>query len=358
MMPWEGAMSDFDPDGPGSAEDGLFGVPAEPARAAVVVIPVPFQATTSFRRGTRDGPAAVLAASDQLDLTDTETGSPWRAGIAMLPPPAEIAALDRRAEAAALRVIAAGGAHTPALAADAARVNACGAAVNAWVRQQAAAILERGAIPAVLGGDHASPFGALQAAAARHPGLGVLHIDAHLDLRAAYEDFTWSHASIFYNALTRIQGLGPLVSVGVRDVGASELAFAEARGVHAWHDAAMAWSLAAGATWLSLVEQILAPLPEAVWVSFDVDGLDPSLCPNTGTPVPGGLTWRQATTLLRALAASGRRLVGFDLCEIAPGEGPAAQSWDAIVGARLLYKLAGWAIHTRQRGPRPSKGSS
>ena len=131
-----------------------------------------------------------------------------------------------------------------------------------------------------------------------------------------------------------------------------------ARGVRVWHDAALAWSLSGGVSWRSLVAEILAPLPERVWVSFDIDGLDPSLCPHTGTPVPGGLSWHQATTLLRALASSGRRIVGFDLCEVAPGPGPAGESWDAIVGARLLYKLAGWAIQGAQRGPRPSKASS
>jgi agmatinase len=341
-------MHDFDPDGPGSAEDGLFGVPADPAEAAVVVIPVPLEATTSFRRGTRDGPAAVLEASTQLDLSDLETGEPWRAGIAMLPIPEEVRAWDRKAEADALAVIEAGGAVGPTLHAAVERVNAMGEEVNRWVYERAVQILDRGAVPAVLGGDHASPFGCLQAVSERFPGVGVLHIDAHADLREAYEGFTWSHASILFNVLKHLE-VGHLVQVGLRDVGHAERAFIDAqRGrVSAWFDPEIAWALAGGEAWLALAERIVAPLPARVYVSFDIDGLDPALCPNTGTPVPGGLSWQQACALLRVLAESGREIVGFDLCEVAPGPGPAAESWDANVGARLLYKLAGWAVRTR-----------
>ncbi|MDP6368761.1 MAG: arginase family protein, partial [Planctomycetota bacterium] len=99
-------------------------------------------------------------------------------------------------------------------------------------------------------------------------------------------------------------------------------------------------AMARGETWHALMEQALEPLPQRVWITFDVDGLQPTLCPNTGTPVPGGLSWSQANVLLYLLGKSGRKIVGFDLCEVGPKE------WDANVGARLLYKLAGWAIMT------------
>jgi len=98
--------------------------------------------------------------------------------------------------------------------------------------------------------------------------------------------------------------------------------------------------MARGLSWAELVAKMLRPLPEKVWITFDIDGLEPSLCPNTGTPVPGGLSWREALFLLSELGRSGRRIVGFDLCEVGAGE------WDAIVGSRVLYKLAGWAIHS------------
>lgn len=342
-------IDDFDPDGPGSADDGLFGLEIQPEDAAVVVIPAPFQATTSFRRGTRDGPAAVRRASVQVDLADLETGEPWREGIAILDLPDEVLAWDRDAEPDALAVIAAGGADTPALLEAAARVDASSERVNRWVADRAREVLARGAVPAVLGGDHSVPFGAIAAVAERWPGLGILHVDAHADLRRAYEGFTWSHASIMHNVLTRLPGVAHVVQVGVRDIGRGELDFLAAHPdrVTAWFDPDIAWGLAGGASWQGMCETFLEPLPEHVYISFDVDGLDPALCPSTGTPVPGGLSWHQACVLLRTLATSGRTIVGFDLCEVAPGDGPWDASWDATVGARLLYKLAGWAIATR-----------
>lgn len=331
-----------DPDAPALAGAGLFGLGSPLDRAAVVVIPAPFQATTSYRRGTRGGPRAVLEASSQVDLIDREFADALSAGVAMLPlEECPIEAWDLEVEVDSTAVIAAWAEGAPIDAAAIARVNAAGERVNAWVHAQAAMILDRGGIVGVLGGDHATPFGAIEAVARRHPGVGILHIDAHADLRCAYEGFTWSHASIFYNVLHRIPEVGQLTQVGIRDFGQSEQALIlENPKVRTFFDADLAFELAGGATWRRLAERIIATLPSTVYVSFDIDGLEPSLCPSTGTPVPGGLLWHQAAVLLRLLSLSGRRIVGFDLCEVAPGPG----TIDAIVGARTLHKLAGWAI--------------
>ncbi|MEZ4235590.1 MAG: arginase family protein [Myxococcota bacterium] len=192
----------------------------------------------------------------------------------------------------------------------------------------------------MLGGDHAVSFGAIRAAAERHPGLGILHVDAHADLREAYEGFVWSHASIMYNVHERIPNLGNLVQVGIRDFGVREAERIEQWGnVISFTDAELSWELLSGEPWARIAARVVKPLPKKVWVSFDVDGLDPALTPSTGTPVPGGLSWHQTLLLLQLLAES-HEIVGFDLVEIGDGE------WDANVGARLLYKLAGWAILT------------
>jgi agmatinase len=340
-------MTSFDPDAP-ARPGALFGLPHTPADAALVVVPVPFEATASYGRGTSGAPEAVLAASAQVDLTDLETGEPWRAGMAMEAIDPQLLDWNDEASALALDVIEAGGAVDPESTEKAARVNAIGARLNTWVYAHTRALLDAGKIPAILGGDHSVPFGAIQAAAETYPGLGVLHIDAHADLRAAYEGFTWSHASIFHNVKTRLPAVGPLVQVGIRDVGAAELAFARERDdVWMFTDPELAWELAGDEPWLRICARIVRPLPRDVWVSFDIDGLEPSLCPGTGTPVPGGLRWRDALLLLRVLSENGHRIVGFDLCEVGAGE------WDANVGARLLYKLAGWAIQSRNNtGPR------
>ena len=326
----------FDPDSPARG-GGLFGLQSGTGR--VVVLPVPFEATTSCGQGTAEAPQAVLEASWQVDLCDLETGSPWKSGIVMEPISDAIRELGRRAFADA-EIVRSGDRASRDEARP--RVNAAGAELNGWVRAWTATQLEAGRIPVVLGGDHSVPFGAIQAAVEHAPGLGILHIDAHADLREAYEGFTWSHASILHNVLT-LADIGEIVQVGVRDVGYAELARIEREPrLHLWSDDVLARRQAEGEPWARLMDEIVAPLPRVVWLTFDVDGLDPSLCPGTGTPVPGGLSWREALLLLSALVRSGRQIIGFDICEIGSGD------WDATVGARLLYKLAGWALLSQE----------
>lgn len=337
------AETTFDPDAPGAGSETLFGLPHTVDEARVVVIPVPFEATTSYGRGTARAPERVLEASKQVDLNDVQTGEPWREGIAMLPVDPDIVAWNDAACADALPIVQQGGAHTPELQAALARVNALGEKLNQRVYERTREILHRGAVPGVLGGDHAVSFGAIQAAAEKHPGLGILHVDAHADLREAYEGFTWSHASIFWNVRERIPNLAHIVQVGIRDFGTKEAERVESWGnLTAFTDHEIQWEMASGEPWMRIAARILRQLPKKVWVSFDVDGLDPALCPATGTPVPGGLSWWQALLLLQLLA-EGHDIVGFDLVEVGDAE------WDANVGARLLYKLAGFAIQTATR---------
>ncbi|MCE2885235.1 MAG: agmatinase family protein [Planctomycetaceae bacterium] len=342
---------DFDPDAAATG-DGLFGLSTSVDEANLVVIPVPYDATTSYRPGTARGPAAVLEASKQVDLEDLQYGPVWRAGFAMLPIPKEIAALSKKTRTAAEPVIEAGGAepgnraHARALAA----VNAASERLNAHVAAEARAILDRGAIPALLGGDHSTPFGLIRELAERHPGLGVLQIDAHADLREAFEGFTYSHASIYHNVMTRIPKVGKLVQVGIRDFGSRERAFAEgSRGrIEVFYDQAMRDRQFAGGprnAWSAISSDIVKSLPKEVYISFDIDGLTPDHCPHTGTPVPGGLTFPEVCHLLEVLSRSGKKVVGFDLCEVAPGA--PGDEWDANVGARVLYKLLGCTLRTQ-----------
>ena len=329
----------FDPDAPAEG-DGLFGLPYTPEQAAVVVIPVPFEATASYRRGTKDAPTAILEASRQVDLHDIETGDPWTAGLAMEPVDPRVVAWEDAASEDSVVVIANGG-RDPGDPERCARVDAIMRQLNDHVEARTRHWLEQGRIPAILGGDHSVPLGAIKAASERFPGLGVLHVDAHADLRVAYEGFEFSHASILYN-VSRLPGVAAIAQVGIRDFGRAEREYSESSTkIETWFQANVAWQLAGGASWRKLCEDIVRPLPKDLWITFDIDGLNPDLCPETGTPVPGGLTWEQALVLLRTVGESGRRIVGFDLNEVGNAE------WDAIVGARLLYKLAGWALATR-----------
>ena len=287
-----------------------------------------------------DAPAAILEASHQVDLHDVDFGDFWRAGLCLVEADPRIADWAAAAEGDAQAVLE-GQAPPGALA----RVNAWSAKVDGAVQRAAEAVLDRGATPAVLGGDHSSPLGLLRAVAERFPGVGILHIDAHADLRDAYLGFHSSHASILHNALA-CPGIGRLVGVGYRDVGAAEVARirAEPERIQAFFDADLGARAAEGIPWARTVDAIIAALPPQVYVSLDIDGLSPDLCPHTGTPVPGGLSFRELQVLLRVLADK-RRVVGFDLCEVG------AAPWDANVGARVLFKLAGCAL--RSAGGRP-----
>jgi agmatinase len=177
----------------------------------------------------------------------------------------------------------------------------------------------------------------------------VLHLDAHADLRDAYEGFADSHASIFHNVAERLPGVARIVQVGVRDVSEDEWEYAAGSGgrVVIHHDALLAQARLDGETWGAQVQRIVADLPADVYLSFDIDGLDPALCPHTGTPVPGGLSFHQACALISGVVRSGRRIVGFDLVEVAPG--PDGDEWDGNVGARLLYKMIGWMLQSSPR---------
>jgi agmatinase len=320
---------------------------------------VPFDATASYRKGAHRGPAAVLRASHQVDLYDLATGRPYEAGIALLPADPRLAAWQERASPLADQVIELGGEVERDAGARIAleEVNAIGTHLNGVVREATERALDEKRLPAILGGDHSVPFGAIEAAAARFPGLGVLHFDAHADLRHAYEGFTWSHASIMDNVASRIAGVSRLVQIGLRDVCEEEVERIEtsAGRIRALFDRDWQAARLEGGDLGALAREWIGHLPKDVWISFDVDGLDPSLCPSTGTPVPGGLDWASAGLWLDELARSGRRVVGLDLCEVNPGEVPADGSappgrdaWDAIVGARLLYRLIGTALSTRQ----------
>jgi agmatinase len=335
----------FDPDAAAGDDSGIYGLPFTPEESQVVVVPVPFEATTSYGGGTSKGPAAVLEASRQVDLHDHETGRPYAAGIAMLDVPKNVTRWNREARAIAKIVIDKGGVVDRKTRAAATRVNAFSEKVNAWVYDTTRKLLGAGKMPVILGGDHAVPFGAIRAYAEKYPGLGILHLDAHADLRDAYEGFTWSHASIFHNVMTRLDAVAKLVQVGVRDLGQAEnqmIATSNGR-IVTFFDPDLAARKDEGVPFARIADEIVAQLPSDVYLSWDIDGLDPTLCPGTGTPVPGGLSWNEAIALLRAIKRSGKRIVGLDLCEVSPGE----TEWDANVGARLLYKMIGFALLTR-----------
>lgn len=330
----------FDPNAAASS-DGIFGLPQTEKESALVLIPLPWEATTSYGAGTKSGPQAILDASAQVDLFDLDFGRVYEPGIFLRPEDPKILRLNDEALAAVKKHRAAsakGNGHEPSLQ----RANELGEELNRSVHASVESIFSAGKIPGLLGGDHSVPFGAFEAAAIRHPGLGLLHFDAHSDTRLAYEGFTWSHASILRNAMDRIPGISKLVQVGIRDFCEDEYDYLRTLGprAHVFFDAHLNDALHGGEPWAKIAAKIAAALPKEVWITFDIDGMDPRFCPNTGTPVPGGLDFHQVRTILLEVVRSGRKIIGFDLNEVAPSP-DGKDEWDANVGARILYKLCG-----------------
>lgn len=291
----------------------------------MVLVPVPYEATVSYGKGAADGPELIRRASGQIDLYDVETGHPYEAGIFMRAPNPRIGELDREAKNAGVD-----------------RINALSRELNEIVRQEVAELLGRKKVVGTLGGDHSVALGAIAAHADAFGTFGILHVDAHADLREAYEGYTYSHASIMERVLAEVSGVTRLVQVGVRDLGTRERARIDDDGrIRTWYGPELARARLEGRL-LDELRRVVSALPERVYVSFDVDGLDPRFCPGTGTPVPGGLDFEEASILLGLLAEQ-REIIGFDLVEVAGGE------WDGNVGARLLYKLIGWTLLSCRR---------
>jgi agmatinase len=249
--------------------------------------------------------------------------------------------LNQQTRKVAEPIIAAGGAAAgdPQLE----EVNLNCQRVHEWVAEQVSGWRAQGKWVGLVGGEHSTALGAVASLSQEFPQLGVLQIDAHADLREAYEGFTYSHASIMHNVIARTSAR--LVQVGIRDFCDSEYEMATRNErITTYWDYALKDRLFQGQSWHQICTEIVEKLPERVYVSFDIDGLEAWLCPHTGTPVPGGLSFHQATYLLKCLVQSGRQIVGFDLNEVAPG---AHGEWDGNVGARVLYKLCGLLLYSQ-----------
>ncbi len=331
-------MNDYNPSSVTTANGNLYGLPFDYDSAQLIIIPVPWEVTVSYGAGTARAPQQILNASPQLDLFDFDHPNGWKQGIFMPEISPELLEKNNYYRSQAAQVITAleqGHPLTPALTKIVADINQAGEQVNQWLEKQCLPVLQAGKRVAVIGGDHSSPLGYFRALATKYPDFGILHIDAHADLRDAYEGFTYSHASIMFNAL-QIPQITKLVQVGLRDICQEEVDIiknSEGR-IVAYYDAALQHRRYAGQTWISICQEIISHLPQQVHISFDVDGLDPKLCPHTGTPVPGGLELEQTYCLFRELVKSDRQIVGFDLCEVGDGK------WDGNVGARIVYKLS------------------
>lgn len=334
----------FDPNGVGLRNGNFIGLPFTEENCKIVFLPVPWDVTVSYAAGTSTGPHNILHESVQLDLHDIDIENAWQSGIYFKEIDNDLLrknnALRAKAESY-INFLEQGGklSEHDKIQSILDEINHESEILNAWVKNQTSELLNQGKLVGLIGGDHSTPLGYYQSLAERHQEFGILHIDAHMDLREAYEGFTYSHASIFYNAL-QIPNITKLVQAGIRDYcqAETELVNSSNQRIVVYYDHYIKQAIYRGEKFAGIVKEMISNLPEKVCISFDIDGLDPKLCPNTGTPVPGGFEFSEVCYIFEQIVESGRTIIGFDLVET----GAAGNAWDGNVAARVAYKLAGW----------------
>lgn len=330
----------FDPNGVGVSNGNIFGFPVNENEAEIVIFPITFDATASYGKGAAHGPKAILESSTQLDFFHPKLENAWDTKVYMHPISDEALTANDQLNERGIEYIdflENGGdlSVSPSYQLVVKQITEVQKAIEKGLYTSAKKAMELGRTVGVLGGEHSTPLGLINAVNDSVNSFSILQIDAHADLRESYENFPQSHASIMFNALN-CENLSTLVQVGIRDLSQSEIDVIEESGkIHAFFDWDLKEKQFEGETWASQVDRIIDELDVNVYLSFDIDGLCPSLCPNTGTPVPGGFSLEQITYLIEKVVESGRNIIAFDLCEVAPGE----NDWDVNVGARALWSI-------------------
>ena len=344
MLSKQQLTATFDPSQPGLADASIFGLPFTAEQSEIIILPVPWEVTVSYGSGASNGPTAVFDASFQVDLCHQTFPELWKLGIFFDHAPDSWKANSDAYKTLAQPIIQAleNGEEVqnhPKLIADLEKINVACRDLHSQVKQKTLDWIAQGKKVILLGGDHSTPLGYYEAMAEKHNDFGILHLDAHMDLRIAYEGFIYSHASIMYNAL-KIKNISKIVQVGIRDFCQQEVdnVVLENGRVIVHTDSDLKKATFEGITWKQQCDTIISELPQKVAISFDIDGLYRWYCPNTGTPVPGGFSFEQATYLFDKLADSGKEIIGIDLVEVAPGQN---DDWDGNVGARMLFHLCG-----------------
>lgn len=341
-------LANYDPNAVSNPNNNIFGLPTSEEDARLVIVPVPWEVTVSYGAGTARAPEAIFRAALQVDLHDPDVPEGWKQGYFMRNCDRKLLMKSDylRKEAELFIDYIAQGEEVAAnqfMCRTLKEVNEGGVYLNSWIYDQTKALLQKGKLVGILGGDHSVPLGFMKALAEQHGDYGILQIDAHCDLREAYEGFNYSHASIFYNALNEIPEVERVVQVGVRDFSSDEWDFIRNSNyrVITYFDKEIKTRQFEGDSWKNISEEIVSKLPQKVYISFDIDGLDRKLCPHTGTPVPGGFEAEEIFYLMKKVIQSGRQLIGFDLCEVGVNSD---NDWNANVGARVLLKLCNLLI--------------
>jgi agmatinase len=338
-MSKEEKIKRFNPNDPATEDSNIFGLPFNKEEASIVLLPLPWEVTVSFSAGTASAPHLIFNASHQVDLYDPYIKEAWKIGVAMDEINKDWLFSSERLRSKAVQILSQitsgtineNETQTEALYKE---VNEGGNKFNQQVKDYTLNLINEGKIIGGVGGDHSSPLGIIQALTEKFDNFGILQLDAHCDLRAAFEGFEYSHASIMFNAL-KLPQISKLVQVGIRDYCEEEINYIEnANGrVKTFFDRQIKQAQYKGKKTDEIFDEIVNELPQQIYFSFDADALDPKLCPSTGTPVSGGFETDEVLFLLEKVVESGRQIIAFDLNETGNSE------WDANVSSRLLFRI-------------------
>lgn len=332
-------IQNFNPNDPATEDSNIFGLPFNMEEASIVLLPLPWEVTVSFSAGTAQAPNLIFEASHQVDLYDPCIKEAWKIGVFMDEVNTTWQMESERLRSKAVQILSYIISDTIQEKENQAKslyqeVNEGGKKFNEQVKGYAAEIIKQGKIIGGVGGDHSTPLGIIEALTEKYDGFGILQLDAHCDLRTAFEGFEYSHASIMYNAL-KLQKVSKLVQVGIRDYCEEEVNYIENSNgrVKTFFDRDIKQAVYKGKKMDDIFNEIVNELPQQIYLSFDADALDPKLCPSTGTPVAGGFEADEILFLLEKVVNSGRQIIAFDLNETGNSE------WDANVSSRLLFRI-------------------
>lgn len=340
-------LKNYDPNVASNPDNNIFGLPFTEEESKVVILPVPWEVTVSANAGTSRTAEQIFRSSLQVDVFDMDVCDGWKQGFFMREINRKLLMKSdylRKEAELYIDYITKGNdlKQNKFMCKSLKDINEGSVFINNWVYEQTSELLTRDKLVALLGGDHSVSLGLIKALAEKHGSFGILQIDAHCDLRKCYEAFNYSHASIMYNVLNEIPQVEKLVQFGIRNYAEEEWNYVcnSNYRVITYLDQKVKERMFEGELWRSIADELIQHLPEKVYLSFDIDGLDPKLCPNTGTPVPGGYDMEQILYIVKRMIAQGKQLIGFDLVEVGTGE----NCVDANVGAILLWRLCNLLI--------------
>ncbi len=346
-MEFSDKLKDFDPSGVGNITNNIFGLPFEVSESKLVFIPVPWDVTVTNSAGTSKGPLNIFQNSFQIDLYDPLVPNAWKQGMAMerIDPVTSTRNDEVRKKAErVIRYLESGASieDNNQIQHLIEHVNQTCESLMLDIEKKCLQYIENDQIPFIVGGDHSVSLGLIRALA-RKESFGILQIDAHADMRIAYQGFEYSHASIMHHALNT-EDVSQIVQVGIRELCSEEVQVISRnhKTVKTFFDHDLHQRMYEGEVWSDICHDIIDMLPDNIYVTFDVDGMEPAWCPGTGTPVPGGLSYNHVMHLLATAFNAGKRFIGADLVETGPTQ------LDGIISTRILYRLAGMMIKSNE----------